>query len=528
MMDNTQKVCTTLDVTLFGKVEPINDLMSKCRVRIFYKGMNRNRTFISDDFANQLIASLPYAPVKGIFNKEEVDFEDHGEESQDGKIYAIVPAEPNFAWEDHMDTDGVIRTYACADVFIYTALYPEAKIINGSSQSMEIYPDTMKGEWRIAEDGYPYYHFLEGSLLGLQILGAKTEPCFEGAAFFSYFQEMKDLIDALKNAKIEKKEENAKMDMSLFRLSDNEKAEKIWLALNPNFNETGEVNYIILDVYDDYALVGSISDGSYARVTYTKTEDDNVEIGEVTTVYIVDVTETEKNALEAMKAIGSYAALLEILTENKPAENSGEEGAEEPASTETTTEPVVETQNSLDNEGVVETATEDVAEGNAEGNAEETTEEPATEPVVEPEVNSAYEDKIAELETKISEYKAQIEAYEAEKLVFEQKQADLINENENLKAFKANTELAQKQEILSNMSEHLNDELISEYTANMGNYSVEDFEKEINNAAVKNDPSIFKKREEPAHYFKGETDPKVESGMERLLREHKMRNGGNK
>jgi hypothetical protein len=41
-----------LDVALYGKFEPLTDTLSKCRVRIFYKGLNRNRTFISDDFAN--------------------------------------------------------------------------------------------------------------------------------------------------------------------------------------------------------------------------------------------------------------------------------------------------------------------------------------------------------------------------------------------------------------------------------------------------------------------------------------------
>jgi len=40
-----------LNVSLYGKVEQYNETLSKCRVRIFYKGLNRNRTFISDDFA---------------------------------------------------------------------------------------------------------------------------------------------------------------------------------------------------------------------------------------------------------------------------------------------------------------------------------------------------------------------------------------------------------------------------------------------------------------------------------------------
>ena len=75
-MPKFDKVPLSFDVTLYGTLEPFDDSKSKCRVRIFYKGMNRNRTYITEDFANQLIASLPYAPVKGIFNSDEVDLKD--------------------------------------------------------------------------------------------------------------------------------------------------------------------------------------------------------------------------------------------------------------------------------------------------------------------------------------------------------------------------------------------------------------------------------------------------------------------
>ena len=126
-------VCLALDVTIYGQVEKLTDTLSKCRVRIFYKGMNRNRTYISEDFANQLIASLPYATIKGIFNYGDVDFEDHGEDNTDGRIYRIVPENPNFAWEKHLDEDGIEREYACVDALIYTALYQEANDILGKS-----------------------------------------------------------------------------------------------------------------------------------------------------------------------------------------------------------------------------------------------------------------------------------------------------------------------------------------------------------------------------------------------------------
>lgn len=185
-MDIFSKIPSTLDVTLYGNLEQVTDTLSKCRVRIFYKGMNRNRTFISEDFANQLIESLPYAPIKGIFNKDKVDYEDHGEDNTDGRIYGIIPENPNFAWEKNTDIDGIVREYASADVFLFTGLYPEAKIIPGESQSMEIFKPTLEGEWRISdEDGKPYYYFKKGCLVGLQVLGVETEPCFEGSAFFS-------------------------------------------------------------------------------------------------------------------------------------------------------------------------------------------------------------------------------------------------------------------------------------------------------------------------------------------------------
>jgi hypothetical protein len=60
-------------------MEKYNDTISKARCRIFYKYGNRNRTYITDEVAEMLIASLPYAPVKGIYEEMDDDFTDHGE-----------------------------------------------------------------------------------------------------------------------------------------------------------------------------------------------------------------------------------------------------------------------------------------------------------------------------------------------------------------------------------------------------------------------------------------------------------------
>ncbi len=208
MTNNFKKIPTNFTVDMYGDVQELNETLSKCRVRIFYKGMNRNRTYITEDFANQLINSLPYAPIKGIYDKEEVDFTDHGWDNTDGKIYGVIPADPKFSWEEHLDEDGEVRSYACADVILFTGLYPEAKLISGSSQSMEIFSKTVEGEWKVSEtDHMPYFEFTSGSLVGLQVLGEETEPCFEGAAFFSLCKDIKELMNYINNSIKEKEGE---------------------------------------------------------------------------------------------------------------------------------------------------------------------------------------------------------------------------------------------------------------------------------------------------------------------------------
>ena len=224
-MFNTDNVSLTFSLCREGELKQVNPTLSKGRVRIFYKGMNPNRTFISDDFANQLIESLPYTPVKGIFDKDTLDYEGHGEDNTDGKIYGVVAADPRFAWEEHLDEDGITRTYACADVYYFTGLYPEASLIPGKGESMEIYRKTLKGEWRISEyDGQPYFHFISGCLLGLQCLGDYTDPCFEGASFFEKTEGINAIINYIKKIN---KQEAEQMNKDLNNSKSNDSAEPV-------------------------------------------------------------------------------------------------------------------------------------------------------------------------------------------------------------------------------------------------------------------------------------------------------------
>ena len=493
-----KQIPTTLDVSLYGKMEQVSPVISKCRVRIFYKGMNRNRTFISEDFANQLISSLPYTPIKGIFDKDEVDFTDHGEDNTDGRIYGIVPANCNFAWEDHKDEDGVIRSYACSDVLLFTGLYPEAKLIPNESQSMEIFRENLIGEWRISEkDKQPYYYFLHGCLVGLQVLGTETEPCFEGAAFFNYFKsdDLKILFDYIIKCK---QGEEKKMDKTLFRISDSQKYCKLNELLNPNFNEeNGWIqDRLVCEVYNDYALIVNLKDGSYERTYYT-VENDEVSIGETVKVRIVDVSDVEYAALEALQSIGDTYEAVNTAYNN-----------------------AIETQNSLTAEKTeLETKVSDYELKVSEFESKIT----------------EFENKISELETKnsesenlLTEYSTKIENLKSEKIEIEKNLSDITSEKESLVAFKKNVEKEKKEAILTKYEEYLTETAIANFKAEMENFSVEDFKKEVCTAAVENDSTIFSSRHnEPEMFYKsGNINERkvVESPVVKLLNNYK--NGG--
>ena len=87
-----------------------------------------------------------------------------------------------------LDPDGVYRTYACADIILWTGRYPVASRIVGKSHSMELNPDTVQGEWVDDEEIGFYFKFTNAEFFGLCVLGEEYEPCFEGSSFYELNQ----------------------------------------------------------------------------------------------------------------------------------------------------------------------------------------------------------------------------------------------------------------------------------------------------------------------------------------------------
>ena len=314
-------ICKEFPVTVYGNFEQYSKTISKARCRIFYKGANRNGTYITDEFAEKLLSTISYTPVKGIYDDMNGDYTDHGEERDQGRIYGIVPENPNFAWEKHTDEDGVEREYACVDVFIYTALYQEAKEIVGKSQSMELYDKSIVGDWKIIE-GRRYFVFEDACFLGLQALGDDVEPCFEGAAFFSLCNSLKKLVHDLESCFQNQNKGGNNMPNLKFKLSDNQKFDFHWSLLNSNYNEENGwiVDYGICDIYDEYAVVRNYAEGIFERVYYKKDDDnDSLEITKKERCFIVDVNESEKNALDTLHKLNgsNFEKVDEIYTEKE-------------------------------------------------------------------------------------------------------------------------------------------------------------------------------------------------------------------
>lgn len=297
-------------VEVYGGLTPYNQVLSKARVRIFYKYGNRNGSYITDEFAEKLISTLPYAPVKGIYSATEKDFTSHGEARDLGRIYGIVPQDFNFAWEDHLDEDGITRTYACADVLIFTALYPEAEQVLNSSQSMEIYRPSIKGSWEMI-DGEEYYVYTDGCFLGLQVLGEKVEPCFEGAAFFSLYDSLKELVEKMEKFSYNNKGGRKEM---IKRISE---------LLNPE-TEKFSVYNVIETEESKTAYLFNLEENKFQICEFSIGEEDAITLGDLQDLYMFNATEAEYNSLVELKeaaidfaTIKETFASVENLTEEK-------------------------------------------------------------------------------------------------------------------------------------------------------------------------------------------------------------------
>ena len=173
----------TFSVDFIDEPVKINSLFSVGRARIFYKGLNRNRSYFDDDVAEQLASTIGGTPIVGTYDAEKGDFGGHEEHSS---AYGFVPLEPHMEWVEYSGHE-----YLEVDVVIWDGRFEDAKeiITNNKSLSMELNFDTMRGEF-VKIDGKTCYKFNFAEFLGICVLGDDVEPCFEDARFYSAYSRM--------------------------------------------------------------------------------------------------------------------------------------------------------------------------------------------------------------------------------------------------------------------------------------------------------------------------------------------------
>lgn len=468
-------IITEFPVAVYGNLQKYNETISKGRCRIFYKYGNRNGGYITDDFAEKLLSSLPYTPVKGIYEGEEGDYTDHGKNRNEGRIYGIVPENPNVAWEEHEDDDGVVRTYACTDVLIFTALYNEANSVLSKGQSMELYIPSIKGSWQFIE-GRRYYVYEEGCFLGLQILGEGVEPCFEGASFYTLYDDLKAILDKIESYNL-KLNYGGKSKMLNYKLSDNQKFNAIWNLLNLNYNEQGGwlIEYDICEIYDDYAVVKNYVEGIFERIQYTKDDEtDSVSLGARERCYFVDVTESEKNALDALQKL-----------HNNTFENIDATYTQMSQDLQNATSALEEKDNSISN--------------------------------LQEEI-SGFGTKIADYENQVSTLTMERDTAQQTIETSNQTINDLNLTINSLTAFKNEVEKQEKKNIIAKYAELLDDSIIDNYTSRIDEYEAKNLDKDLAYELVQTNSAVFSKSAQITGFI-----PKDEpaSGLENLLNKYR-------
>ena len=270
-----------------------------------------------------------------------------------------------------------------------------------------------------------------------------------------------------------------------YKLSDSAKFNALWSLLNVNYTEANNwlIEYDICEIYDDYAVVRNYSEGCFERVYYTKNDEtDSVELGERVRCYIMDVTEAEKNALDALRAMneGTY----EKVDENYQAAKDAAETAANNLAAK------VEEYNTLS--GTVETLTTE---------------------------KSNFETKIGELEESISTLTTERDDAQTQLNAANNTITTLTEENASLNSFKSEIEKEQKQAVISKYSELLDEDVLNTYSENLDNYTAKDLDKELAYELVTANQSVFTNGGNGQAFIPKE-EPAM-SGLEEILSKYK-------
>lgn len=475
-----KKIPTTFVGEIAEGLTQVSPEISKARLRIFYKGFNRNQGYITDEFAEKLLSSLPYTPVVGIFNDLVKDFSGHNQDRNVAKIYGVVPQDPHFAWEDHLDSDGVMRTYACTDVYLFTGRYDAAKLIPGKQQSMELDTKTIRGDWQVINEyGQEGFVYTDAQFIGLSVLGNDKTPCFEGSAFYELVSQFNDFMAA--------KTSNGGNDMAL----------EITKPVAGSDQVESEID-------------------AAASATPAESSDPSTEQTEDTT----DSTPSNESAAETADETPDGDSATDDKKDEEPTDDKKDE--EKPADSTSDEEPEdkkeeekpADSESNPDKDKKEEDKPTDSACEDKKADAEAQEEEKKEED--KPADSELTPSNFENLNNKILELNQQLATYEAEANKFKDLYTALKADYDVLVAEKNKELAAQKDAKLQEYTSYISDAVKQDFESRLDSYStVDDLEKDLLFAAK---PSLFAKHDDFAPTSTYEADEADEDEITALIK----------
>lgn len=465
-----KKIPTTFVGEIAEGLTQVSPEISKARLRIFYKGFNRNQGYITDEFAEKLLSSLPYTPVVGIFNDLVKDFGGHNQDRNVAKIYGVVPQDPHFAWEDHLDSDGVMRTYACTDVYLFTGRYDAAKLIPGKQQSIELDTKTIRGDWQVINEyGQKGFVYTDAQFIGLSVLGDDKTPCFEGSAFYELVSQFNDFMAA--------KTSNGGNDMALEITKPVAGSDQVESEIDAAASATpAESSDPSTEQTED------TTDSTPSNESAAETADETPD-GDSTTDDKKDEEPTDDKKDEEKPADS---------TSDEEPENKKEE--EKPADSESNPD-----EDKKEEDKPTDSACEDKkADAEAQGEDKKEEDKPADSELTP----SNFEN----LNNKILELNQQLATYEAEANKFKDLYTALKADYDVLVAEKNKELAAQKDAKLQEYTSYISDAVKQDFESRLDSYStVDDLEKDLLFAAK---PSLFAKHDDfaPTSTYEADED----------------------
>ena len=448
-------------------------------LKVFYKGETCDGRVFDDEFAEKMVATLPYTPVVAFYSDLKDDFIGHNSTQY---IYGLVPHDANIRYEK--DDEG--KEWLVTEVMLYTDRIDNigqvaAKIV-GKQHSLEIDPNSVKYEV-FQENGKTKIRFTDGRFVGLSVLGDKEKPAFTGSEFFTANTDFSELREKFENFfSFLQNDRGAQMKLEQFKalaefakLSYSQKMEFCQKELNA---QLGDHCYAyIVDMYDDKFVAAiynwETNEDGYNFYGYEIGEDGAVALSDAGKAFHTFVT------AEQLEYLSGFAA--------KPSEDEEEPKEEPKEEDEFKKDPEEEKPEEKDSEEEFKDEEEQPEDPEEPKDEEEFVEKPVEEDEKDPEDKEEPEDKeddedfsnSAEKDPKVDEEEkesADEEPKDEENAKDKDKKSTCTtlsdSERQELEAFRKE----KKQGLIDSFKEQLDSAVLDKFSANIDSYDYSSLE----------------------------------------------------